>query len=202
MLIKIHLENPEERKIREVSSILLRKNGVVVLPTDSIYLLATMLGSKAGYNRICQIKKLAEEQPVDLVCIDLSSISKYAKNISNQCFKLLRKALPGPYKFLFAATKEVPKYLLTKKGFIGIRMPNNKITLEVIQNLATPLVSTSVTLYDNWFTDPEDINDELSNRVDAVVDGGIFPVIPPTVIDCTTGEPIIFRKGMGDTEIF
>lgn len=201
MLLDIHPINPEKKKVKTVSEILMDRDGVVVLPTDTIYGLVARPGNRSGKDRIFQIKDMPKNQYLSLFCYDLKTISLYARNVSNKCFKLLKRVLPGPYTFIFNATKKVPKMFLSKKGTIGIKIPENRILLDILKEADSPLISTSVLLEEKWYNDPEKIHNQIGKQVDLVVDGGIFPIEPSTVVNCTNGDPVIERIGKGAIDI-
>ncbi len=201
MILTVHPVNPEKRKIDKIVSLLRDNDGVVVLPTDSIYGIMVATGNKKGLDRIFRIKKMPRNQHLSIICSDIEMASHYARGISNQIFRLMRRVLPGPYTLIFQATREVPKILQNQKGTIGIRIPDNKILQAVIEELQAPLISTSVHLQDKWYNDPAAIDLDIGKQVDLVVDGGIFPVEPSTIIDAQTGDPILVRQGKGILDI-
>lgn len=200
MLLPVHPQNPEKRKLLQITDLLQNQRGVVVLPTDSIYGLMTLPHNKKGRERIFRIKDMPKKQHLSLICPNIEIASQYARNISNTMFKIMRRVLPGPYTFIFNATKEVPKMFINHQGTIGIRIPDNTILQALLQELGSPLVSTSVKLADNWYNDPLDIESEIGHQVDMVIDGGIYPVEPSTIIDGSSGEPEIVREGKGQLD--
>jgi len=202
MLIHLHPDNPQPRNIKTVVDCL-RSGGVIIYPTDTIYGIGCDIYNQAAIERICRIKNiLPKNANFSFICRDLSHLSDYAKNIGTPTFRLLKKALPGPYTFILEATKEVPKSLKTKKDTVGIRVPDHIICQTIIHELGHPIMSTSLPTDDDveYFTDPEIIHDIFENQVDIVIDSGIGSMIGSTVIDCTDNEPVLIREGAGEWE--
>lgn len=195
----VHPENPQTRLISQ-SVAIIRNGGVVVYPTDSGYALGCQLQNKSAVERICKLRKLDEKHNFTLLCRDLSELSLYAK-VDNAAFRLLKNCTPGPYTFIFKGTKEVPRRLMNpKRKTIGIRVPNNKIALELLESLGEPLMSTSLILPGSLVaeSDPEEIRDKLEHAVDLILNGGYLGEQPTTVIDFSEGEAQIVRVGAGD----
>lgn len=202
MLLQIHPDNPQPRNIKTVVECL-KKGGVIIYPTDTIYGLGCDIYNTDAIERICRIKNIdPKKAQFSFVCSDLSHISDYAKSIDTPIFRVLKKYLPGPYTFILEASKLVPKMLKTKKDTVGIRVPNNKTTLELVHQLGNPIMSVSLPMDDEveYYTDPFLMHEIFEDKVDIVVDGGIGGTVPSTVIDCTSGEPELVREGAGDWE--
>lgn len=199
----VHPDNPQVRLINQAVTII-RDGGVIVYPTDSGYALGCQLENKHALERICQIRKIDDKHNFTLLCRDLSEISHYTR-IDNSAFRLLKNNTPGPYTFILQGTKEVPRRLMNaKRKTIGIRIPNNKIALALLEELGEPLMSTSLILPGNDFTesDPEDIRDKLEHMVDVILNGGPLGEQPTTVIDFSNDEVVIQRVGAGDPTPF
>ncbi|WP_427976774.1 L-threonylcarbamoyladenylate synthase [Agarivorans sp.] len=199
----VHPDNPQQRLMKQAAA-LIKQGGVVIYPTDSGYAIGCHIGDKAALERICRIRQLDKNHHFTLMCRDLSELSEYAR-VGNQAFRLLRNNTPGPYTFIFRGTKEVPRRLLNpKRKTIGIRIPNNRIALDMLEALGEPLMSSSLILPGNDFTesDPEQIRDALEQQVDLIVNGGFLGEQPTTVIDLSEDEPEILRYGAGDTSPF
>ncbi|MCG7496075.1 threonylcarbamoyl-AMP synthase [Vibrio sp. Of7-15] len=199
----IHPENPQARLISQ-SVAIIRNGGVVVYPTDSGYALGCQLENKQALERICRIRKLDEKHNFTLLCRDLSELSLYAR-VENSAFRLLKNHTPGAYTFIFKGTKEVPRRLMNpKRKTIGIRVPDNKIALELLEALGEPLMSTTLILpkSDVAESDPEQIRDQLEHSVDLILNGGYLGEQPTTVIDFSEGEAVVARVGAGDPEPF
>jgi tRNA threonylcarbamoyl adenosine modification protein (Sua5/YciO/YrdC/YwlC family) len=199
MLIRIHPENPQMRVIKQVVDVL-RKGGVIIYPTDTIYGLGCDIFQHKAIERICQIKGInPQKAQFSFVCQDLSHLSEYAKQLSTPVYRTLKQHLPGAYTFILGASKQVPKILKTKKDTIGIRVPDNKIARCIVQELGNPILSTSLPgKFVEDYTDPEIIQERFGKLVDLVIDGGIGGMIPSTIIDFTSDEPVVVREGAGE----
>lgn len=200
---EIHSENPQMRLISQaVASI--RSGGLIVYPTDSGYALGCHLGDKKALDRIRRIRKLDKAHNFTLVCRDLSELGIYAR-VDNSSFRLLKNHTPGPYTFILKASTETPNRLQhPKKKTIGIRVPENRIALALLESLGEPLMSTSLILPDaeTTLSDPEEIYTVLKGKVDLVINGGYLSDLPTTVIDMIEGVPQIMRYGAGNPENF
>ena len=199
MLIHIHPENPQERLIIQVVDVL-KKGGVIIYPTDTIYGLGCDISQHKAIERICRIKNvLPQKANLSFVCYDLGDLSRYAKQLDTPVYRTLKQYLPGPYTFILEASKEVPKILKTKKDTVGIRIPDNKIARCIVKELGNPILSASLPGEDvEEYTDPELIQDKFAKLVDLVIDGGIGGIVPSTIIDFTSGEAEVIREGAGE----
>src|SRR5579864_5089909 len=198
MFLTLHPQNPQERNIQTITECLL-SGGVIIYPTDTIYGLGCDIFQHKAVERICLIKQVdPQKAQLSFVCNNLGDLSKYTKSISTPLYRLLKRYLPGPYTFILPASREVPKILKSKKNSIGLRIPDNLIARTIVRSLGHPVLSTSLPgeLVEEY-TDPEIIYDHFKNQVDIVVDGGLGNMIPSTIIDYTTGEAEIIRKGAG-----
>lgn len=200
MIITLHPQNPNPRQLKQVVD-LLNSNGVVIIPTDTIYAMACKLDSKKGIERMAKLSgKRAEKVNFSLLCSDLSHISDYTSVINKSVFRLMKNNLPGPFTFILNANKNVTRYFEGNKKTIGIRVPDNEIAQQIITAIHSPLVVTTIHHDDEivtFMTDPEEIHDKFEYLVDAVIDGGAGDNNPSTVIDCTNEEPVIVREGKG-----
>lgn len=200
----IHPENPQARLINQAVEIL-QKGGVIVYPTDSGYALGCMMGDKHAMDRIIAIRKLPEGHNFTLVCSDLSELSTYAR-VNNTAYRLIKNNTPGRYTFILTATKELPRRLMTsKRKTIGLRVPDNKIALDLLSALGEPILSCSLMLPNEEHTtqsDPEEIRDRLEHQVDLIIQGGYLGQEPTTVVDLTEESPVILREGSGSTAPF
>jgi tRNA threonylcarbamoyl adenosine modification protein (Sua5/YciO/YrdC/YwlC family) len=199
----IHPDNPQGRLISQAVQIV-RSGGVIVYPTDSGYAIGCGLGEKKAMDRILQIRKVSKSHNFTLVCRDLSELSTFAR-VDNGSFRILKAHTPGPYTFIFKGTKEVPKRVLNeKKKTIGIRIPDNKIALALLEELDAPLMSTSLLLPGDEFaeSDPEQIRDRLEKQVDLIIHGGYLGEKPTSVIDYSEDEVKVLRIGEGDVSLF
>jgi tRNA threonylcarbamoyl adenosine modification protein (Sua5/YciO/YrdC/YwlC family) len=203
MLIKIYPENPNPKVIEQVVEVL-KRGGIIIYPTDTIYGLGCDITNHKAIEKICQIRGIKPEKAnFSFICSDLSHISDYIKPIDTGLFRVLKKALPGPYTFIFNASNNVPKLLSSKKKTVGIRVPDNDIAREIVRLLGNPILSTSIRDDDDvieYSTDPELINEKYENSVDLIIDGGYGGNEPSTVIDCTSGELEVIRQGKGSLE--
>lgn len=200
---QIHPDNPQKRLVAQAVAIL-RKGGVIVYPTDSGYALGCSMGDKAAMERISVIRRLNDKHNFTLMCRDLSEIATYAR-IDNSDYRLLKSLTPGPYTFIFPATREVPRRLQNpKRKTIGIRVPANVISQELLTELNEPMMSSTLIMpgEEMPLTDPYDIRDLLDHQVDLIIDGGFCGFEPTTVVDFLDGEPQVVRKGLGDTSMF
>ncbi|MEO5376459.1 MAG: L-threonylcarbamoyladenylate synthase [Magnetococcus sp. DMHC-6] len=199
--LTIHPVNPQKRLL-EQSAALLQEGGIVVYPTDTNYGLGCGIGNRHGVERIMQIKQLPASHQLSILCADLSLISRYAR-VDNQTYRLLKRYLPGPYTFVLHATREVPKTILPKRQTIGLRIPDHPICLGLLKEFGEPILSTSVRLPgQDILADPSLIREQLENRVDLIIDGGILPTKPSTIVDLTGDTPQVLRVGAGDPTVF
>ena len=205
MLIKIYPENPNEKFIQQAVEVL-KKGGLIIYPTDTVYGLGCDITNHKAIEKVCKIRGIKPEKAnFSFVCYDISHISDYIKPIDNETYRVLKKALPGPFTFIFNANKNVPKLLSTNKKTVGIRVPNNNIAREIVKALGNPIISTSIRDDDDiieYSTDPELINEKFESIVDLIIDGGFGENIPSTIVDCTTGDFEILRQGKGDLELY
>ena len=198
MIINIHAENPQPRLIKQVTDCL-KKDGVIAYPTDSGYALGCQLGSKKGYEKICQIRQISKRHNFTLMMADLSQVGEYAQ-VDNHTFRLLKKILPAAYTFILSASKLVPKRLMqAKKKTIGIRVCNNNIIQNILQELNEPIMSVSLIIPNCEFYDIDDVADAIGNRIDLIIDGGYCPPNPTAVIDLSGDTPVLIRDGDADT---
>lgn len=201
--IKIYPQNPNEKEIAKVVKVL-KDGGLVIYPTDTVYGLGCDITNTKALERIAKIKGIKlDKANFSFVCHDLSNISDYVKQIDTSTFKLLKKALPGPYTFILPGNNNLPKEF-KKKTTVGIRVPDNSIALEIVKLLGNPIVSTSIHDDDDvieYTTDPELIFEKWQNLVDVVIDGGYGDNQASTIIDLSEGEPVVVREGKGSIDI-
>ncbi|MGF1556333.1 L-threonylcarbamoyladenylate synthase [Paucihalobacter sp.] len=202
--IKLFNENPNPKQIKQVVEVL-RRGGLVIYPTDTVYGLGCDITNIKALERIARIKGVKlEKSNFSFICHDLSDLSDYIKQIDTATFKILKRALPGPYTFILPGAKSLP-HPFKKRKTVGIRIPDNNITLEIVRQLGNPLVSTSIRDEDEileYTTDPELILEKWDNLVDLVIDGGYGDNEASTVIDLSLEPPEIVRQGKGSIEIF
>jgi len=199
MLLHIHPDNPNSHHIKTVTQCLL-DGGIIIYPTDTIYGLGCDIFQPKAIEKICRIKNVdPHKAQLSFICNDLSDLSKYTKGISTPLYRMLKEHLPGPYTFILPASKEVPKILQSKKSTIGLRIPNNNIAREIVQQIQHPILSASLPgEMVEEYTDPDLMYENFKNLVDIVIDGGIGGMVPSTVIDCTKDEYEVIRMGAGE----
>lgn len=205
MLIKIYPENPNEKSVQQVVDVL-KKGGIIIYPTDTVYGLGCDITNSRAIERICRIKGIKPDKAnFSFVCHDLSHITDYTKPIDNETYRILKKALPGPFTFIFNANKNVPKLLSSNKKTVGIRVPNNNIARAIVEMLGNPIISTSIHDDDEimeYSTDPELIHEKYEEIVDLVIDGGYGDNEPSTIVDCSMGDFEILRQGKGQLDLY
>ncbi len=202
--LKIHPKNPEMRKINRVVDVL-RKGGIVVYPTDTIYGIGCDLMNRKSIERLCRVMDIKPNKlDLSFICNDLTHISEYVKNLQTPVFKVLKKSLPGPFTFILESSSRVPKILDITKKTVGIRIPDHNIPRTIVSELGNPLITSSIKDDDKikeYTTDPEEIYEDFKNLVDIVIDGGASGNIPSTVVDCTGDELIFIRQGLGEIDL-
>ncbi len=201
-LIKIYDKNPNEREIDKVVQVL-KKGGLIIYPTDTVYGLGCDITNTKAMEKVAKIKGVKlNKANFSFICYDLSNLSDYVKQIDTPTYKILKRALPGPYTFVLQGNSNLPKAFKTKKT-VGIRVPKNTIIRELVKRLGNPIVSTSIYDEDDlleYTTDPELIFEKWKNLVEIVIDGGYGNNIPSTIVDLSQNEIIILREGKGSSE--
>ena len=199
----VHPETPQTRLIHQAVEIL-NRGGVIVYPTDSAYALGCLLDNKSGAERIKEIRRLPEAHNFTLICKDLSELSRYAR-VDNSAYRQIKHATPGPYTFVFEASREVPRRIMNpKRKTIGLRVPDNAIAQSLLNELDAPLMSVTLIMPgdDYPLSDPYDIRTTLEHQVDLVIDGGYCGLEPTTVIDMSGDEIVLLRQGLGNSDDF
>ncbi len=201
--LKIYEDNPNEAAIKKVVEVL-KNGGVIIYPTDTVYGLGCDITNAKAVERVAKLKGIKlEKANLSFICYNLSHISDYVKQIDTATFKLLKRALPGPYTFILPGNNDLPKVFKNKKT-VGIRVPDNNIIRAIIKELGNPIISTSIRDEDEiieYSTDPELIFEKWQNKVDLVIDGGYGDNIPSTIIDLSGNEPEVVREGKGSLDI-
>ena len=195
---QLHPKNPQPRLVKRAVEIL-QQGGILVYPNDSSYALCCRADHKEGLDRIRRLRRLPEDHHFTRICHDLSQAALFAK-MDNAGFRLIKSLTPGPFTFILEATRETPRRLQhEKKKSIGIRLPDDPITQALVAELGEPLLSTTLLMPDEAepLSDPEDIRDRLEKDVELVIDSGVVPYRPTTMIDLTGSEPEILRQGTG-----
>jgi len=202
--IRIYEENPNPKEIKKVVEVL-KRGGLIIYPTDTVYGIGCDITNTKALERVAKIKGVKlEKANFSFICEDLSNLSDYVKQIDTTTFKILKRALPGPYTFILPGAKSLPN-VFKKKKTVGIRVPDNTIALEIVKQLGNPIISTSIRDEDEiieYTTDPELIFEKWNNLVDLVIDGGYGDNQASTIIDFSEGEAVIVREGKGSLEIF
>jgi tRNA threonylcarbamoyl adenosine modification protein (Sua5/YciO/YrdC/YwlC family) len=199
----VHPDNPQPRSIAAVAGIV-RDGGLIAYPTDSCFALGCQLGNKDGLDRIREIRRLEPGHPFTIVCRDFQQLGQFVQ-INNALFRILKAATPGSYTFILPATKEVPRRLMhPRKKTVGVRIPDHVVAQAILAELGEPMLSTTLTLPgdDEPLTQGWEIKERLDHAIDAVIDSGECGTVPTTVIDLSTGEPEILRRGAGDPSRF
>lgn len=202
MLLTIHPKDPEPRKIRTVVSVL-QEGGVVICPTDTVYAYVCSCQSARAIEEVARLKGIKPHKAeLSLICQDLSQLSMYAKAVDTAAFRIMKKALPGPYTFIVPASNEIPRLFKNNRRTVGIRVPNHPIPQALVRELGHALAVASVHDPDRILehtTDPELIHDHIGHQVDIVIDAGVGGMEGSTVIDLSDGEPVVRREGVGPT---
>ena len=200
MLLNIHPENPDEKRMLQVVDVL-RNGGVIIYPTDTVYSIGCDVNNSKAVARVAQIKGLKPEKAnFSIICYDLSHIAEYARVYTPE-YKMMKKNLPGPFTFILNGSSALPKIFKSNKKEVGIRVPDNNIARQLVQMLGNPLIATSVHDHDEvleYTTDPELIHEKYEKQVDIVINGGYGNNEASTIVDFTSGEPEIVRQGIGE----
>lgn len=195
--IKLYEENTDQKIVRHVVEVL-KKGGLVIFPTDTVYSLGCDIMNKKAVERVAQIKgEKVEKTKLSFICSDFKQVSDHISQIETSTFKILKRSLPGPYTFILPHSNILPN-VFRKKKTVGIRIPDNAIIQQITEMLGNPVVSTSIKKDDDileYPTNPELIWEEWQHQVDVVIDGGMGEIEPTTVIDLTSGDPVLVREG-------
>ena len=202
-LLEINSDNPQPHKIKEIVEAL-RKGAVIIYPTDSVYAFGCDLYNQKAIEKLCQIRgEKANKKLFSFICKDISQVSEYARQFDNNIFKLMKKILPGPYTFILNASQKVPKAIQAKKKTVGIRIPDQNIALQIIEELGNPMITSTVKIDEDsdYKNEPWFLADTFQNLVDFVIDAGSGSSESTTILDCTSGEVEIIREGKGDISV-
>jgi tRNA threonylcarbamoyl adenosine modification protein (Sua5/YciO/YrdC/YwlC family) len=203
MRIRLYEENVNAKQLDQVVDCL-KKGGVIIYPTDTVYAFGADMYNSKAVEKISRLKKISESANYSIICHDLSNLSDYTLQISNDIFRMMKRALPGPYTFILKANNQVPKLFHSKKKTIGIRVPDNAIARAIVEALGNPIISSSIHDDDEvieYTTDPDLIYERYEDQIDLLVDGGFGDNEASTVLDCTGEEIEILREGKGDLSI-
>lgn len=198
MIIYLHPENPEIRKLKSISENL-KSGAVYIFPTDTVYAIIADSQSKEGVEKIYQIRKLPKDKPLSLLCKDISMASEFIEFMPNSAYRMIKRIIPGPFTFIFKANKNLPKPSVAhhKDKHIGIRFPNHIYLNNLLEIHNSPLTSTSAFTDDQFIIDIDDLDTLYGSKVNGIVDGGIVKIETSTVIDFTKDEPSVIREGKG-----
>jgi len=203
-LLHINPQKPDNQAIRQAVGVL-RAGGIIIYPTDTVYGIGCDIHQPKALERLCKLKSIPIEQSnFSIICHDLSHLADFTTPITNPIFRVLKKALPGPYTFILEANSKVPKFFLHKKKTIGIRVPDNAIVAEIVKQLGNPIVSSSVHNTEDelmdYFSEPELIYEHYKDKVELVINGGFGNLQASTVISIVDGSFAVIREGLGSTE--
>lgn len=205
MLLRIDPAEPESWLIGRVAQIL-RRGGLAVVPTDTVYAIVCLLSNEAGVERLVDVKRVTPATRLSILVPDIATAARFARGIGNRVFRAMRRVLPGPYTFIFLASGEVPRVMLKKRRTVGLRIPDNPTIQALLAELDEPLFATSVrNAQDELLLDPVAIEDDLRGRIEVVIDAGLVANEPSTVIDVSADEPVLVRAGkgpIGELELF
>lgn len=197
MLLPIDPVEPESWLVGRVAQTL-RRGGVVVIPTDTVYAMVCRLGDEAAAERLYLVKGISAAKRLSILVPDIATASRFTRGISNHVFKAMRRVLPGPYTLIFPASHEVPRIMLHKRRTVGIRIPGSPTVQAILADLGEPLLATSVrNAAHEVLLDPAVIEESLAGQVDLVVDGGLMTTETSTVVDLSGPEPVLVREGKG-----
>lgn len=194
-MLSINADNPQQRLINRVCEVL-EEGGLIVYPTDTFYGIGCNLFNKRGIQLIYRLKNRPLKKPFSFLCDSLKEVSRYAL-VSNYAYKTMKRLLPGPYTFILEGTRLVPKIMLTKRKTVGIRVPDNKICLDIIRTFGRPIISTSAV-----FDDPQSIEEAYGSFLDVIIDGGVLYQSPSSVVSLIDDIPEVIREGKGDVSGF
>tara|TARA_B110000467_G_scaffold158115_1_gene173802 strand:- start:258 stop:878 length:621 start_codon:yes stop_codon:yes gene_type:complete len=201
MLLRIHPDNPQEKLIKQVAECLL-DGGIIIYPTDTVYGIGCDIFKHKAVEKIARLRDVnIKKHNFSFICSDLSHLSDFTKPMDRSTYRLMKKALPGPFTFILEANNTIPKLFKNNKKTVGIRVPEHHIPRDIVQILGNPILTTSIHDDDSiveYSTDPELIYEKYQNQVDIVIDGGYGNIVPSTIVDCSHGDIEIIRQGLGD----
>ena len=205
MFLKVYSDSPSPRHLKIILEHL-KEGGILIYPTDTVYGIGCDMHNSKAIDKLLQIiGKKPSEANLSIICSNLSNISEYTLPFENRIYKMMRKAFPGPYTFILNANNKVPKIFNTNKKTVGIRVPENNLTREIVEEYGNPIVTSSIKDVDDLIkypTNPEEIQELYGNKVDLIIDGGPGGQIPSTIIDCTAEDVKVIRMGKGPVDIF
>lgn len=202
MLLSIHPKNPDARKVAQVVETL-KKGGIIIYPTDSVYAYGCDIFDQDAVERICKLRGLDPSKAMlSIVCKDISQVASFAHQIDNSVFRMLKDNLPGAFTFILKAGSKTPKIFHNRKKTIGIRIPDQPIALSIVEALGNPILTASLRSTNDqgeeYENDPGLLYEQFGSQVDIFIEAGPGGVEPSTVVDCTGTEPEILRQGAGE----
>lgn len=198
MIFIINEQNPQRRLIAKTREVL-EHGGVIIYPTDTVYAYGCDIRDRRAIERIYRIKKIPKNKPLSFIFSSISELHEYVRNISDTAFKIMKRALPGPYTFIFKASKLVPRIAITNQKTVGVRIPDNRVALELVSALGRPIISASVnTSTGEYIIEPTGIERRFRNEIDLVINCGPKISDPSTVVDFSSGEMVVIREGKGE----
>jgi tRNA threonylcarbamoyl adenosine modification protein (Sua5/YciO/YrdC/YwlC family) len=201
LILNINQELPEGEKIEKVVKAL-KAGALIVYPTDTIYGLGCDIFNKEAIEKIYQFKGRERKKPLSIICADIKEVAKYCL-IQDYAYRLMKKTLPGPFTFILKARNAMPKTFLSKNRTVGVRLPDNKICHELVEKLGDPIITTSLNVSgEKVLTNPNQLSKEAKNKIDIIIDSGILPDEPSTIVDLSGETPVILRRGKGDIKFF
>lgn len=196
----LHTENPNKRNLQNIAK-QINDGAIVIFPTDTIYAMGCLMTKKGSIDKIVKtLGKREKQTKMSLICNDLKMVANYTLPYNNHIFKTMKRYLPGPYTFVLNADTSVTRYFKNGKKDIGIRIPNNSITLELLNFLDAPLISTSLNDNDKYYIDPDEIENDFKHKINILIDGGIGSNDESTVLDCRSGDIEVMRLGKGPVD--
>lgn len=202
-ILRIHPVDPQPRLVRQAAEVI-RNGGLIAYPTDSCYALGCSLGNREGIERITRIRDLDSKHHFTLMCHEFAQLGQFVI-LDNAAFRTIKSLIPGPYTFIMKATKEVPRRMMhPKKNSVGARIPENPLSLRLLEEIAEPILSSTLLLpgHEDPLTDAEEVAAAIGNDVDLIIDSGVPGVVPTSVIDFTESAPAVRRVGAGDVSRF
>jgi tRNA threonylcarbamoyl adenosine modification protein (Sua5/YciO/YrdC/YwlC family) len=197
IFLNVNTQNPQKRFVQKAAETL-ESGGVILYPTDTVYAFGCDLRKKDAIEKLYRLRKMERSKPLSLIFSDISQMSQYIRNMSDQAYKIMKKTLPGPYTFIFEASKMVPKFMLTKQKTVGVRIPDHPVCNQLVDFLGSPVISASAQLPNGEYaSEPEDIEPVFLNQLDLVLECGAIRPDPSTIVDFSNGECRILREGKG-----
>lgn len=195
-IVEVDPVHPQPRVIERAAAVL-HGGGLVAYPTDTYYGVGCDLFSKKAIDRLYALKRRDRRKPMAFLCPDLSDVAKYAK-VSNFAYRFMKRLTPGPFTFVLEATRLVPEMMQSRQRQVGIRVPQAPLMLAIVAKLGRPIVTTSATDQDDEvLTDARSIKEELGHRLDLILDGGVQPSEPSTVVSLIDDRIEVLRQGKG-----